>query len=160
MGGPEVIEIWVRDRDDPRNTQKRPFFRIVPREGKLFVVGGKEVELFTVQTMAEAIDRIPKTIGILERRGLFPRPLYRVPGSGREDRWYSAAQVVNANAVFYYGFGGLKRLHVNGFRKGNTDVDRMTTFMKALSLVFYEKEILEGREKLNEIIKKADTRND
>jgi hypothetical protein len=155
-----MIEIWVRDRDDPRNTQKRPFFRIVPREGRLFLVGGKEVELFTVQAMAEAIDRIPKTISILERRGLFPRPLYKVKGSGRGDRWYSATQVVNANAIFYYGFGGLKRLHVNGFRKGNTDEDRMTAFMKALTLVFYEKEVLQGMEKVHEIIKRAGTWND
>jgi hypothetical protein len=142
-----MVEMWVRDRDDPRNTQKKPFFRRVTRYGRNFMVGETVLELFPVGLMAEAIDREPKTLVKWEKLGLFPKPVYEIEGNLHfGNRWYSAAQLANANTLFYRGFGGLKRLHVAGYKKGNTNGDRMFCFLKVLSLVMRSRTALTEQE--------------
>lgn len=67
--------------------------------GRSFSVDDVEVRLFKVSVLAEAIDRKQRRIVDWERAGIFPRPMYTVPGSNYK-RWYSEGQILMANAVW------------------------------------------------------------
>lgn len=67
----------------------------VTREGRLFDVAGRDVLLFPIGVMCEAIGRDPKTLRRWERERIWPKPMWKPP-DGRCTRWYSSHQVMLA----------------------------------------------------------------
>lgn len=101
-----MIEFVVKDRDDPayRKNLAVPPTRRVRRKGQEFMVGGERLELFTIKTMAEVMDRTTICLLRWERAGLFPKPLFSVTGHKKTKRWYSAIQLVNCHRVAWYKY--------------------------------------------------------
>lgn len=100
-----MIVFRIRDRDNPdydsiRSNQVAGGFPsvVVARKGKMFDIGGQPVELFTLEVLAEAIDRTSYTVLEWERAGKFPRPVYRLNGVSEHTarkRLYSSVQIMN-----------------------------------------------------------------
>lgn len=65
--------------------------------GKMYPVGGREVELLTISQLAEALNRSPVTIRKWERKGVIPKAMFVKPGKNNDPRGrrrlYSKPQV-------------------------------------------------------------------
>ena len=92
MSVQHVVAFQVWDKAGKR-------LRTVERRGKMFEVDGVYVKLFPIRVMAEAIDRTTRTLGNWERQGLFPKPMFKVPGTNCL-RWYSEAQILRLNQIW------------------------------------------------------------
>jgi hypothetical protein len=68
------------------------------RTGKVFSIGGKEVELFTISQVAFYLNRKPVTLRKWEAKGIIPPATFSKPGAGGDTRGrrrlYSRDQVV------------------------------------------------------------------
>jgi hypothetical protein len=101
-----MIEFVIKDRDDPsfkKNCKDIPTRR-VRRKGQIFEINGERVELFTIGTMAEALDRDVRCLLRWEAAGIWPKPLFQVSGHGKTKRWYSAIQVINCHRICWYKY--------------------------------------------------------
>jgi hypothetical protein len=69
--------------------------------GKVFHVNGQELEIYSIQALAQAVGRTIKSLWIWEQRGDIPRPLFTITGTRRQEmrRWYSRTQIVNLHQV-------------------------------------------------------------
>jgi hypothetical protein len=100
-----MLAFKIRDRDDPTYHSVRSNMiagqfptRAVVRKGKMFDVGGVQLELFYVDVLAEAIDRTKQTVLAWEKAGWFPRPMFSMstaPGQPGPRRMYSSVQIMN-----------------------------------------------------------------
>ena len=65
--------------------------------GKKFTIGGREIELFGISELADALNRKPVTIRKWEREGHIPNATYTKPGINKDPRGrrrlYSRAQI-------------------------------------------------------------------
>jgi hypothetical protein len=129
-----VIVLRIKDRDHPdyhpKYSNRVPLekcpIRTVFRKGHEFQVDDATIELFTLQILAEAIDRQRETIMEWEKRGLFPKPLFQVAGH-RIKRWYSSIQVLNLHNLMWGRYQCRK----------NQSMD-MDSFFSDVRKVFYE----------------------
>jgi hypothetical protein len=68
------------------------------RTGKVFTIGGRAVELFTISDVAELLNRRPVTIRKWEEKGFIPKATYAKPGANKDPRGrrrlYSREQVI------------------------------------------------------------------
>jgi len=128
-GTNEVITFRVRDKDHPDYKPRKAIYRDVKREGRWFVVEGEQLELFQLKVLCQALDRTRETILQWEKDELFPKSMFRVPGS-RIIRWYSGVQIINLHNLLHYKYGNTKSLH---FQK--------TAFLQDVQEVFYEREV-------------------
>ena len=95
--------------------------------GKVYRIGGKDVELFTIGELARALSRRPVTIRMWEREGWIPKTKYRTsaprgsqipdrPAKGR--RLYSREQVeFLAKAVVLFSLEDKKASNWDKFRQ-------------------------------------------
>lgn len=103
-----TLQFRVRDRDHPdydtksSNKEAGSFpTRIVSRKGAEFQLSdGEIVELFTISVIAEAMDRTPQSLLNWERKGVFPKPLFKA-GSDSQKRWYSSTQITNLHRLVW-----------------------------------------------------------
>jgi len=123
----------IRDVEgyDPKKRTK-PVMHTVERSGRVFQIGNEDIELFPIGVLAEALDRSAHTIKLLELKGEFPKPMFRVAGS-RTKRWYSAAQVINLHRLMY-----LK----NGGRKYFQDRELYELWTKEVKELFYKRTVV------------------
>lgn len=108
-----TFEVWSRD-------QKKLIK--VKREGKLFDLSGRDLLLFPVGVMCEAIGRDVVTLRRWERQKIWPLPQWLPKGSDpRCKRWYSAAQILMAHEQYKhfskgsYGLSHSRHFNLNGF---------------------------------------------
>ncbi len=128
-----AISFLKRDRDYVGYApHKAPRYRKVERRGQVYRIEGVEVELFTLGTLAEAMDRTAHTIMMWEIRGLFPKPLFAV-GGHRIKRWYSGAQILNLHKLMMEKYSGLKYLH---------EKEVFESFIKDAKAIFYHRSVL------------------
>jgi hypothetical protein len=69
----------------------------------LYMVGGRTMELYAVNTLAAAMGKTPDTVRRWEGEGLIPKPLFQVVGNNNwldQKRWYSRAQVLNIRQAY------------------------------------------------------------
>lgn len=113
-----MIVFKVRDKDHPdyhprKSNQVAGTFptRMVNRRGKMFDVGGVQIELFTVEVLAEAIDRKSDTIITWEKAGVFPKPVFQlsVRNTVGKRRLYSAVQVMNLHHLLWGKYQARKK---------------------------------------------------
>jgi hypothetical protein len=66
--------------------------------GKTFTIAGKEVELFSISELAEALNRKPVTLRKWEQKGIIPKATFVKPGANQDPRGrrrlYSREQVL------------------------------------------------------------------
>lgn len=109
--------------DFPGNTPPKNRGKTKPKQtedlngaiGKVYRIGGKDIELFTIGELARALARRPVTLRMWEREGWIPKATYRTPtprGSQIPDRpakgrrLYSREQVeFLARAVASFSLG-------------------------------------------------------
>ena len=105
-----MIQFKKKVRDfvgyDPKKRSK-PIMHMVERTGRIFQMDNEDIELFPVGVLAEALDRSSHTLKLLELKGEFPKPMFRVTGS-RTKRWYSSVQILNLHRLMYLRHGGRK----------------------------------------------------
>jgi hypothetical protein len=77
----------------------------VQRVGKVYQVADKQVELFKIGVLAEAMDRAVVTVRELERDKKIPPPLFDL---GNNKRHYSGTQIVNINRLIFLRWKGQK----------------------------------------------------
>jgi hypothetical protein len=123
-----VIEIRTRDR----YARERRFVT-VRRRGTLYDLGCEIVELFPLRILAEAISRSRDTVIAWEERGYLPPPLFRVERRRRFEndgpwRTYSSGQILAANKLALFHFGGRRRLN---------DAKAFAAFAAALRRAWY-----------------------
>ena len=111
------------------HNKKVPFVS-VQRQGKTYQVGDKQLELFKIGTMAEALDRSVMTVRELERTGKIPPPLFDL-GNGK--RHYSGVQLVNINRLLFLKWKGQKFHHSK---------ESFETFCEEVRSVFYASTIV------------------
>lgn len=105
-----MITFAIRNRQyEGYKPEKPPVWVNVERRGKVFVVGDREVELFPIRVLAEALDRTSDVIMRWERSGQFPKPIFEVPSEKLCGRWYSKEQITNMHRIFRFTYGGTKR---------------------------------------------------
>lgn len=107
----------------------------VVREGRVFLVDGVPIKLFPIRVMAEAIDRIPRTIVDWERAGKFPKPMYAIPNA-RTKRWYSEHQILKLNEIW-----------MSYRHKGKARHFPVADFLKEIRNIFYKIDTLKLKEK-------------
>lgn len=65
--------------------------------GRMFTIGGREVELFSIGQLAAALNRAPATIRKWEQDGVIPKATYTKPGANQSPngrrRLYSREQI-------------------------------------------------------------------
>ncbi len=78
-------------------------WRKVVAKGKVIMANGKEIELFRLKVLADAIDRLPRTIKEWEKHGLFRKP--SVTFGDKETRYYTGVQILNIHLVWTRKYG-------------------------------------------------------
>lgn len=96
-------------------------------KGRIFIVEGKEVELYPLNVLVGVLCRTAQTIYAWEKKYGFPPALWRVSNDQRKKRWYSRKQIVSIAAIYNH-FGRLK---------GRENKQHLTTFIAAVRQVFY-----------------------
>lgn len=68
----------------------------------IYPLEGRTIELYRVGALADALEKTSQLIIKWEKDKLFPKPLYRMQGSGFGNckRWYSKEQIVNLRKVW------------------------------------------------------------
>ena len=133
-----TILFRIRDRTHPEYDSKRSNenalmapTRLMKKEGVIYSLGdGDKVELFTIGTLAKAIDRIPDTIIKWEKQKRFPRPMFQVDKQ-RAFRWYSGVQIMNFHNLAW-GKYKVRKNHL-----AQTDA-----FLRDVLRVFYEDKVV------------------
>lgn len=70
-------------------------YATVRRRGRHFIVAGRDVALFSVSVMAEALGRDVRTLRRWEKLGYWPtKCMWKVPDDKRTKRWYSRDQIL------------------------------------------------------------------
>lgn len=70
---------------------------------KKFTISGREIDVWSIKHLAEALRRTTQTIVIWERRGKFPKPLLKTPDGLR---WYTRPEIsVYGSLAVTYGLG-------------------------------------------------------
>ena len=106
---------------------------LVSREygGRLFEIDGKYIKLFPLRVLAAAIDRTQRTITDWEREGIFPKPMYAVPGSNTK-RWYSERQILALNEIWMKYRGQGKSAHFD-----------KVAFLRDVAASFYKADLVD-----------------
>jgi hypothetical protein len=77
-------------------------------KARKYLVGGTEVELYTVNVLAKALGKTADTVRRWEYSGQLPKPLFQVVGNDNwldQQRWYSRAQILNLHqAILRFPF--------------------------------------------------------
>ena len=130
-----MIEIVVKNRTYEGYTQRAaPVLAKVKRSGVLYDIDGVTLELFRLGVFAEALDRKSLQIKKWIRQGFLPPPMYQIEGKKSCKHWYSAAQVVNFNRLFYFRYGGVKHPRREEF----------TRFLNEVKKLYYVRSIVVG----------------
>ena len=100
--------------------------------GHIYLVSGREVEVYALNVLGAAIGKSSNTIRRWEKNGELPPPLFVVVGQGVENqRWYSRQQIVN-----------LYQVH-NRFPFSQGKPHFREAFFSAIAHVFYEENIID-----------------
>jgi len=94
-------------------------------KGRTFVVGGVEVDLFSIGSLCQVLGRSHRCIYKWEALG-FPRSMWRVADARGCQRWYSRKQILAIRAI-YESFNRLEKKSRN----------QLGTFIAAVRKVFY-----------------------
>jgi hypothetical protein len=106
----------------------------ITRTGKVYPVGDVTIELFTVQVLAEAVERTDQSIKAWETEDKFPVPMFRVKGKtfqGSPIRFYSGGQILLCNLI-YRSMGASKGASFN--RKAFAEQVRLYFYRPNLSV--------------------------
>lgn len=131
-----MIKFIIRDRDHENYNTKitnevagRFPKRTITRVGKVYDINGRQVELFTIKVLAEAIDRTPQIVIRWERSGSFPAPIFVI--KGKKQRLYSKEQIINLHRLM---------LHRYQFRKAVTF--DFKAFCRDVKAIFYQPHVV------------------
>lgn len=101
----------------------------VTRKGKVYDLDGRNVELFPVRVLAEALDRTSQSIQRWHREKTLPPPMFKTPGEN-VNRVYSKWQIIN-----------VAHLYVTRYDRKNRYFDK-EKFLSEVRAVWYKTEFL------------------
>lgn len=131
------IKFEVRDRLYEGYKPSKPArWAVVERKGRRMFVQelNEEIELFSIKTLAEALDREQKQIYLWEKERSFPKPLFEI-AQDKSRRYYSHTQVLNCHHLWRRKYNGMKYFK-------NTDL--FLSFMADIKRVFYARTLVVG----------------
>jgi hypothetical protein len=128
-----MLTYRIRNRNHPDYDRKKsnavagqfPVL-MVSRKGHHYAIGDEQVELFTIEVLAEALDRKRVTIIEWEKKKLFPKPVFSLTHGERRRRLYSGVQVLNLHELMWNKYQA---------RKSNTT--DLASFFADAKRVFY-----------------------